>query len=59
MNFNYKMTFSFTIVSTIVMTTLKFVNRVRAKILGNGVLEFKNGALSIFGLKYNFYVALW
>ena len=34
---NLKITFSFGIVSKIAITTLKFVNKVGAKILGNGV----------------------
>ena len=56
---NFKMTFSFAIVSNIAITTLKFVNKVGAKIQENGVLEFKQATLSIFGLKDNFYIALW
>ena len=57
-NSNFKMTLSFTMVSNIAITTLKFVNRVGAKIQENGVLEFKQATLSIFGLKDNFYIAL-
>ena len=53
------MTFSFAMVSNIVITTLKFVNKVGVKIKGNGVIEFKQATQSIFGLKNNFYIALW
>ena len=58
-NSNFKMTLSFTMVSNIAITTLKFVNKVGAKIQENGLLEFKQATLSIFGLKDNFYIALW
>ena len=56
---NFKMTFSFAIVSNIAITTQKFINKVGAKMQGNGVLKFKKAAQSIFGLKNNFYIALW
>ena len=35
---NFKMTFTFAIVSDITITTLKFVNKMGVKIKGNGVL---------------------
>ena len=53
------MTFGFAIVSNIAITTLKFVNKVEAKIKGNGVLEFKQATQSIFVLKNIFYIVLW
>ena len=56
---NFKMTCNFAIVSNIAITTLKFVNKVGAKLLGNGVFEFKQDTQSIFGLKNNFYITLW
>ena len=56
---NSNMTFSFTKVSIIVITTLKSLNRMGAKVKGNEVLEFKKATQSIFGLKNNFYIALW
>ena len=52
------MTFSFAIVGNIAITTLKLMNKVGAKMLGNGFLKFKKAAQSIFGLKNNFYIAL-
>ena len=55
---NFKMKFSFVIVS-IPVTTLKFINKVAVKIEGNGILEFEQATQSIFGLKSNFYIALW
>ena len=57
-NPNFMMTFSFTIVSNIAITTLKFVNKVGVKMKGNGVLEFKQSTQSIFRLKNNFYTVL-
>ena len=56
---NVKMNFSFAIENNIAITTHKFVNKVGAKIQGNGVLEFQKATQSIFGLKNNFYIALW
>ena len=56
---NSNMTFSFTKVSNIVITTLKSLNRMGAKVKRNEVLEFKKATQSIFGLKNNFYIALW
>ena len=56
---NFKMTYRFATVRNIAITTLKFVNKVRANISGNGVLELKKASQSIFGLKHNFYIALW
>ena len=56
---NFKMTFSFTIVSNIAINTLKFASKVWAKIYGNGHLEFKKATQSIFGLQNNFHIALW
>ena len=50
---NFKMTFSFATVSNAAITTLKFINKVRAEIQGNGVLEFKQVTQTIFGLKKN------
>ena len=56
---NFKMTFSFAIVSNIAITTLKFINKVGAKNVREWVLKFKKATQSIFGLKNNFYIALW
>ena len=56
---NFKMMFNFAIVSNITITTLKFVNKVGMKIYRNGVFEFKKATNLIFGLKNNFYIALW
>ena len=53
-SFNFKMMFTFAIVSNISITTLKFVNKMGAKIYGNGVLEFKQTTQSIFKLKTTF-----
>ena len=44
---NFKMTFSFAIVSIIAITILKFINKVGAKMPGNGVLKFKKATQSI------------
>ena len=44
---NFKMTFSFATVSNIAITTLKFINKVGAKMAGNGVLKFKKATQSI------------
>ena len=54
----FEMTFIFAIVSNIAITTLKFVNKMGAKLKGNGVLEFKKATQSIFGLENIFYIAL-
>ena len=54
-----KLTFIFAIVSNIAITTLKFVNKMGAKLKGNGVLEFKKATQSIFRLENIFYIALW
>ena len=56
---NFKLMFSFSMVTNIAITTLEFVNKVGIKIYENGVLEFRKATLSIFGLKTNFYVAFW
>ena len=58
-SFNFKMTFSFVIVSNIAITTQKFENKVEAKIYGNGFLEFKQATQSIFGLKNSFDIEWW
>ena len=50
-------TFSFAVVNNI--TTIKFANKVEAKIEANIVLEFKQTTESIFRVKNNFYIALW
>ena len=57
-NPNFKMTFSFAIVGNITITTLKLINKVGAKTLGDGFLKFKKATQSIFGLKNNFHIAL-
>ena len=44
---NFKMTFSFATISNIAITTLKFINKVGAKMSGNGVLKFKKATQSI------------
>ena len=56
---NFKMTFSFAIVSNIAITTRKFINEVGGKMEGNVVFKSKRATQSIFGLKNNFYIALW
>ena len=48
---NFRMTFNFAIVNDIAITTLKYTNKVGAKMWGNGVLNFKKATQSIFGLK--------
>ena len=55
------MTFSFVIVRNIAITTLKFVNKVGAKIWDNVVLEFKQGTEKRFldWKKKNFYIVFW
>ena len=55
---NFKMTFSFAILSNIAITTLKFKNKVGTKMQENGVLKFKKATRSIFGLKNKFYITL-
>ena len=56
---NFKMTLTFAIVRNTAITTLKSLNKVGAKVQRNRVFEFKKATQSTFGLKNNFYTALW
>ena len=45
---NFKLMFSFAMVSNIAITTLKFVNKVEIKIYENGFLKFRKATLKNF-----------
>ena len=51
-----KMTFSFTIISNVAVTTQKFVNNVVMKLSGNAVFKSKKVTQMIFRLEKNFNV---
>ena len=52
------MTFSFTIISNVGITTQKFVNNMGRKFFGNAVFKSKKVTQTIFRLENNFNVTL-
>ena len=52
------MTFSFTLISNVAITTQKFVNNIRTKFFGNAVFKSKKVTQMIFRLENNFNVIL-
>ena len=52
------MTFSFTIISNVAITTQKFVNNMGTKFFGNAVFKSKKVTQTIFRLENNFNVTL-
>ena len=52
------MTFSFTIISNVAITTQKFVNNMGTKFFGNAVFKLKKVTQTSFTLENNFNVKL-
>ena len=53
-----KITFSFTIISNVAVTTQKFVDNMGTKLFGNAVFKLKKVTQTIFRLENNFNVTL-